>query len=91
MLTLSLWSTQGRAYDLGTTLMTLSSGVVASEADNAITQSGKSLQQAIEQVRRQYDVKRIISAETKDRGGRKVHVIRFQTKDGKVRTVTVNA
>jgi hypothetical protein len=50
---------------------------------------GKTLNQAVEQVRRQYKDGRIISAETKVSGGREVHHIRVMV-DGKVKTVKVN-
>jgi hypothetical protein len=50
------------------------------------TQQGMTLSQAIEQVRRQANVERIIKAETRTSGGCEVHHIRVQTKDGKVRT-----
>ena len=50
---------------------------------------GKSLDQAVEQVRRQYPNGRIISAETKNNGKRDVHHVRVMV-DGKVKTVTVN-
>ncbi len=46
---------------------------------------GKSLSDAVEQVRRQTDG-RIISAETKTKNGREVHHIKVLTKDGKVKT-----
>jgi uncharacterized membrane protein YkoI len=46
---------------------------------------GKSLSEAVEQVRRQTDG-RIISAETKIKNGREVHHIKVLTKDGKVKT-----
>jgi hypothetical protein len=66
-------------------------GQVASAEDRPIVmaQSGKSLNQAVEQVRRQYPDGRIISAETKNSGGREVHHIRVMV-DGKVKTVKVN-
>jgi len=51
--------------------------------------SGKSLNEAVEQVRRQYKNGRIISAETKISGKREVHHIRVMV-DGKVKTVKVN-
>ena len=52
-----------------------------------ITQRGcMSLSQAIESVRRQGNVERIISAETKVSGGQETHHIKVQTKDGRVRT-----
>ena len=46
---------------------------------------GKSLSQAVEQVRRQTGG-RILSAETRVEGGREVHHIKVLTKDGKVKT-----
>lgn len=49
---------------------------------------GKSLSEAVEQVRRQTDG-RILSAETKINGNREVHHIKVLTKDGKVKTVKV--
>lgn len=49
---------------------------------------GPTLSQAIDQVRRQYGG-RIVSAETRVRGNREVHVIKVLTDDGKVKTVTV--
>jgi hypothetical protein len=50
---------------------------------------GKTLNEAVEQVRRQYKNGRIISAETKVSGGQEVHHIRVMV-DGKVKTVRVN-
>lgn len=47
--------------------------------------SGKSLAEAVEQVRRQTGG-RILSAETRVKGGREVHHIKVLTKDGKVKT-----
>ena len=47
--------------------------------------NGKSLSEAVEQVRRQTGG-RILSAETKISGGREVHHIKVLTKDGKVKT-----
>lgn len=49
---------------------------------------GKTLSEAIEQVRRQTGG-RILSAETRISGNREVHHVKVLTKDGKVRTVTV--
>lgn len=45
-----------------------------------------SLNQAISSVRRQGNVKQIISADTRVSGGREVHHIKFLTNDGRVRT-----
>ena len=57
--------------------------------EHRVTQGGgKSLSQAIEQVRRQTGGQ-ILSAKTKVNGNREVHHIKVLTKDGKVRTVKV--
>jgi hypothetical protein len=50
--------------------------------------SGLTLDQAVQQVRAQYNG-RIVSAETKISGGRETHIIKVLTSDGKVKTVTV--
>ncbi|MDH4046555.1 MAG: hypothetical protein OEW68_02625 [Gammaproteobacteria bacterium] len=50
---------------------------------------GMTLDQAVEQVRRQYNG-RIVSAETRVKGNREVHYIKVLTEDGKVKTVQVN-
>ena len=47
--------------------------------------NGKSLSEAVEQVRRQTGG-RILNAETKMEGNREVHHIKVLTKDGKVKT-----
>ena len=49
---------------------------------------GPSLQETVERVRRQYNG-RIVSAETRVRGSREVHVIKVLTEDGKVKTVQI--
>jgi uncharacterized membrane protein YkoI len=49
---------------------------------------GLTLDQAVEQVRRQYNG-RIVSAETRVSGGRETHIIKVLTSDGKVKTVRV--
>lgn len=49
---------------------------------------GMTLNQAVEQVRRQYGG-RIVSAETRMEGNREMHHIRVVTDDGKVKTVKV--
>lgn len=51
--------------------------------------NGKSLNEAVEQVRRQYKNGRIISAETRTDGKREVHRIRVMD-DGKIRTIKIN-
>jgi uncharacterized membrane protein YkoI len=50
--------------------------------------NGPTLDQAVEQVRKQYNG-RIVSAETKVSGNREVHYIKVLTDDGKVKTVKV--
>jgi hypothetical protein len=49
---------------------------------------GMTLDQAVEQVRRQYNG-RIVSAETRVSGNREIHYIKVLLEDGKVKTVTV--
>jgi hypothetical protein len=49
---------------------------------------GVSLSEAVEQVRRRYKG-RIVSAVTKVKGKREVHVIKVLTEDGKVKTVEI--
>lgn len=51
-------------------------------------QDGPTLSEAVERVRRQYNG-RIVSAETKVRGKREIHIIKVLTDDGKVRTITI--
>jgi uncharacterized membrane protein YkoI len=59
------------------------------QPDYRVTQSGgKTLSEAIEQVRRQTNGQ-ILSAQTKVSGNREVHHIKVLTKDGKVKTVKV--
>ena len=58
----------------------------ASDRSFQVAQSdGKSLSEAVEQVRRQTKG-RIVSAETKVKNGREVHHIKVLTEDGKVKT-----
>lgn len=58
---------------------------------NSTTQRNcTSLSEAVEQIRRRGNVERVISAQTRVSGGREVHHIKVLTKDGKVRTHTVN-
>jgi uncharacterized membrane protein YkoI len=57
-----------------------------SKPENRVMQNnGKSLSEAVEQVRRQTNG-RILSAETKVSGNREVHHIKVLTQDGKVKT-----
>ena len=59
----------------------------AARPDNRVAQNsgGKSLSEAVDQVRRQTKGK-ILSAETKVSGNREVHHVKVLTDDGKVRT-----
>jgi hypothetical protein len=50
--------------------------------------SGMTLEQAVAQVRKQYNG-RIVSAETRVSGGKETHVIKVLTSDGKVKTVRI--
>ena len=68
--------------------LTVASGALDRAAhENAVTmQRGcKSLNQAVEEVRRRYQG-RIVSAETKVQNGQEVHEIKVLTSDGKVKT-----
>jgi uncharacterized membrane protein YkoI len=49
-----------------------------------------SLDQAVEQAKQRLDG-RVISAETRERDGERVHNVRILTKDGKVRRLRINA
>jgi uncharacterized membrane protein YkoI len=88
---LALMPAASRANDLEQS-MHGSGAELDSHADTAlrVAQSGggKSLSEAVEQVRRQTNG-RILSAETKVNGNREVHHIKVLTKDGKVKTVKV--
>ena len=48
--------------------------------------NGMTLSQAVDSVRRQGNVERVISARTQVSGGREVHIIKVLTKDHKVKT-----
>jgi len=76
------------AFDLEQSLRELKAQYDAGDkADYRVTQNrgGKSLSEAVEQVRRQTKG-RILSAETRVKGNREVHHIKVLTKDGKVKT-----
>ena len=61
----------------------------SAHADVTVAQGrGMTLEQAIEQVKRQYGG-RIVSANTVVQGGREVHVVRVLTREGSVKTVRV--
>jgi len=77
---------------LSFTLLTAPSSQAAAprQGEILVAQSGgKSLNEAVQQVRRQYKG-RIVSAETRVQGNREVHHIKVLTEDGKVKTVKVN-
>lgn len=69
----------GAGADLGST---------AVPGAETLQSNGKTLSEAVAEVRRQYGG-RIISAETERRGNREVHVIKVLTQDNKVKTVRV--
>ena len=55
----------------------------------ASQQGGKTLEEAINWVRNQGNVDRILKAETRVSGGREVHHIKVLTKDGVIRTYKI--
>lgn len=63
-------------------------GSMAVAGAETLQSNGKTLSEAVAEVRRQYGG-RIISAETQRRGNREVHVIKVLTQDNKVKTVRV--
>ena len=69
------------------------SGLIGRIDENPSTaytvQDGMSLSQAVESVRRRGNVERVVSAKTVVENGREVHLIRYMTKDGKVKTARV--
>ena len=87
--TLPLASAQ--AFDLKDELKQLQQEKVAETVqDLSIAQkNGKTLSEAIDQVRSRTKG-RIISAETKVKGGREVHHIKVLTKDGKVKRIRID-
>ena len=86
---LALTPVGASAYDLEQALRELQDQYQeGSRPDYRVAQrsgGGKSLSEAVEQVRRQTDG-RILSAETRVKGNREVHYIKVLTKDGKVKT-----
>lgn len=62
-------------------------GIDVTEPPLIIAQRGcLSLSDAINQVRRNGNVERVISADTRVSGGRETHIIRVMTTDGRVET-----
>ena len=85
-------SSNAQAFNLEESLQEIATGEYTGPAtDLQIAQrgGGKSLSEAVESVRRQGNVERIVSATTRIEGNREVHHIRYMTKDGKVRTTKV--
>lgn len=85
---LALTPVGASAFDLEDTLRDLASQHergVQRELRVAQKNGGKSLSEAVEQVRRQTNG-RILSAETRMSGDREMHHIKVLTKDGKVKT-----
>lgn len=75
----------------GTCLASQATANAAEPATGGLTvaqSDGMSLNEAVEQVRRQYNG-RIVSAETRRSGNREVHHIKVLTEDGKVKTVKI--
>jgi hypothetical protein len=72
----------GIACGAGAVMMTESSAMTTNQG------GGKTLEEAVEQVRRQYKG-RIVSAKTEMNGNQEVHVIKVLTEDGTVKTVSV--
>ena len=81
-------ASQAMQADRPAAVRTGSAGEGTAVGLEAFQGGGKSLSEAVEQVRRQYGG-RIISAETQVSGGREVHIIKVLTDDGKVKTVRV--
>ena len=88
LLALSLVPLAANAFDLEESLKELHEQYRADEfaMSPAAKGGGMTLNEAIERCRSRGDVERIISAETRREGGREVHVIKYLTKDNKVRT-----
>ncbi len=78
------------AAQVDSVVQTARGGNVAPDgADHVILQGGGlTLDQAVQQVRRQYKG-RIVSAETRVSGGRETHIIKVLLSDGTVKTVRV--
>ncbi len=79
------------AFDLEENLKALHEQYEAAPGIVVAQRDGMSLSEATAMVRRSLGPgDRIVKAETKVQGGREVHHFRIVTKDGKVRTRTVN-
>ena len=80
---------RSEAFDIEETLRAQHVQYEGAQIFRVAQQGGMTLAQAIESVRRRTNG-RVVSAETKVQGGREVHYIKVLTKDGKVKTHTVN-
>jgi uncharacterized membrane protein YkoI len=94
ILSAALLLAAGTAQALSTAPAEHGSGLVAgageSQVTEAVARDRVTLEQAVRRVRKQYGG-RIISAETRGKGDRRVHVIKVLTDDGHVRTVRIPA
>lgn len=79
------------AFDLEENLKALHEQYEAAPGPVVVQRDGMSLSEATAMVRRSLGPgDKIVDARTKVQGGREVHYIKILTKDGKVRTRTVN-
>jgi len=86
---LALLPTRSDAFDIEQALKAQHVQYTGEQVFSVAQQGGMTLAQAIESVRRRTNG-RVVSAETRVKGGREVHYIKVLTKDGKVKTHTVN-
>lgn len=86
---LALLPTRSNAFDLERNLKEQHAQYRGEQTFGVAQQGGMTLSQAIESVRKRTNG-RVVSAETRIQGGREVHYIKVLTKDGKVKTHTVN-
>ena len=86
---LVLVPTRSDAFDIEQSLKELHVQYQSEQVFRVAQQGGMTLSQAIESVRRRTGG-RVVNAETRIQGGREVHYIKVLTKDGKVKTHTVN-
>ena len=86
---LSLAVTANAALDAPVATRAGESFVIAADDSQQATYQGRglTLEQAVAQVRRQYNPQRIISATTRRNKGRETHVIKILTQDNKVQTI----
>ena len=94
ILSLALLLAAGTAQAMPAAPARNDAGLVAGAGDATATASivrdSVTLEEAVRRVRKQYGG-RIISAETRGKGDRRVHVIKVLTDDGRVRTVRIPA